>query len=439
MATIALNQLAGIDQTEVLLRSSLRKGDPHMRSALVIVTTILALNLGNGFVLAQAGGEWGWLLRLHMFDAQTGWAVSAEGGGGAGSKGAVGSVVRTTDGGLHWKDVTPPTPAGQKFPRGVGNINALTRDNAWVRERIVPLTWDGREPGNDVIFHTVDGGRTWRMVPVSVDGYAYVMDFINARDGWAVSGRPSQNLQDQTWDVDRSTDGGKAWTKVGSFKLPDYPNNAFFLNATTGWITGSTFDRDHRRGTAYLFATRDGGRTWQLQVLPVPPGLTISGDHFGALFAGGTGDDKAYAPKLLKGLDVMIPVRYDTNNDAGVLFYATHDGGTTWTYTTPVRLPSALCYSSGGPLCPNYLSSSFADVDHGWVMDTNSALYVTKDGGRQWTKVQPRLPIDDPLGAVNFASPQVGWATGQLLNKPVLLKTLDGGRTWTSVPYVIVR
>ncbi len=413
-----------------------------MRSALVVVTAILALNLGDRFVLAQPGGEWRWLLQLHMFDAQTGWAVSAEGGGGAWSRGAVGSVVRTTDGGLHWKDVTPPAPSGQKFPLGAPDINALTRLSGWGWGRLVPSAWDGIADGSSVIFRTFDGGQTWKTEPVSIDGWILVMDFINARDGWIVSGKPSQtppSSPERFWGVHQSADSGKTWTNLGSFRFPDYPNNLFFLNATTGWITGSTFDKAHRRGTAYLFVTRDGGRTWQQQSLPLPPDLTISGDHFGALFAGGAGDEKAYAPKILTALDVMIPVRYDTSNDAGVLFYVTHDGGATWAYTTPIHLPSVSCYQSGGPLCPNYLSSSFADVDHGWVMDTNSTLYVTKDGGRQWTKIQPRLPIDDPLGAIAFTSPQVGWATGQLLNKPVLLKTLDGGRTWTSVPYVIVK
>jgi photosystem II stability/assembly factor-like uncharacterized protein len=398
-----------------------------MRSIFVLVTAILALNLGNGFVLAQTDGEWRWLLSLHMFDAQTGWAVSAEGGGGAGSKGAVGSVVRTIDGGLHWKDVTPSTPAGQGFAQGVGDINALSLLDGWVRGRLVPLPWDGYyASARDVVFHTVDGGRTWRSVPVSVDAHAYLMDFINARDGWSLSRQPQQKpAPDQPWDANRSTDGGKTWTKVGSVKLPYWPNNMVFLNADTGWITCSTFDRS-RGGTAYLFATRDGGRTWQLPNLPLPPGATLLDANFGAYFAGGAGDDKAYAPKVLTALDVMIPVRYGTSNDAGVFFYVTRDGARTWTYTPPLRLPGD----------QSYVSSSFADVDHGWVTD-GIALYVTRDGGRRWTKVQPRLPIDDPLGAVNFVSPQVGWATGRLLNHPVLLKTLDSGRTWTSLPYVI--
>lgn len=149
-----------------------------MRAAPAIASlTIILSCLGDGPVLAGTEMRWGpWLLSLHMFDAKIGWAVSAEGAGGAWSKGAVGSVVLTTDGGFHWEDVTPHPPTGQLFPQGVGNIKALTRDEAWVRARLVPLTWDGRTLGSDVVFHTVDGGRMWSSVSVSVDGYAYLMD-----------------------------------------------------------------------------------------------------------------------------------------------------------------------------------------------------------------------------------------------------------------------
>lgn len=181
--------------------------------------------------------------------------------------------------------------------------------------------------------------------------------------------------------------------------------------------------------------TRDGGRTWQLQNLPLPPGLTIPDAN---LFASDSGGSKRYAPNLLTPLDVMIPVGYGTHNDAGVFFYVTRDGGRTWTYTPPLHLLAYQYYQNSSLLHPNYVSSSFADVDHGWVTD-GSALYVTKDGGRRWSKVQPKLPIDDPLGAINFGSPEVGWATGKLLDSAVLLKTLGGGRTWTSVPCVVVK
>ncbi len=402
-----------------------------MRSALVIVTAILALNLTNGFVLAQIVDEWRWLGSLHMFDAQTGWALSTEGGSGAFSKGAVGSVVRTTDGGVHWKDVTPHTPPGQRFPQGVGDIHPLTHLNAWVLAGLVPLTWDGSQKQNPVVFHTVDGGQTWRSVlPASIPGS--FMDFINSSDGWALSGKLLQNPTrwDELWDVHRSTDGGKSWkrvgsAKVGSAKIPGLPSFIGFLNTTTGWIGGTARDGNYAR--AVLLMTHDGGQTWQQQKLVLPSNLTHPGS---GLIPG--------SPKFLTAQDGILSAFYSGYGDAGGIFYVTHDGGMTWTNTTPIALTGFPTDGGAGVgLPPDYLWWSFADVNHGWAT-FGDALYVTSDGGQRWTKIQPSLP-EHPLAEIDFISPQVGWATGRAMQKPFLLKTIDGGRTWASVPYFIVK
>ncbi len=64
---------------------------------------------------------------------------------------------------------------------------------------------------------------------------------------------------------------------------------------------------------------------------------------------------------------------------------------------------------------------------------------MTNDGGRQWTTVRPGPPFAN-VGGLDFISPRIGWATGQALSDPFLLKSLDGGRTWTAVtPYTILR
>jgi photosystem II stability/assembly factor-like uncharacterized protein len=106
----------------------------------------------------------------------------------------------------------------------------------------------------------------------------------------------------------------------------------------------------------------------------------------------------------------------------------------TWMYTAPVTLTEER--TAGGGLWSNYQSSTFADASHGWVTD-GRALYVTRDGGRRWAKILPSLPFDRLLGEIDFVSPRVGWATGQASQIPFLLKTLDGGYTWTPVAYTV--
>ncbi len=383
-------------------------GDSPLRTALALIAAILVLSFSHGSVLAQTVDQWRWLFSPHMFDERTGWAVGAEGGSGAWSKGAVGSVLRTIDGGSHWKDVTPQPPSGQHLFQGVPFVRAFSPLSAWATAALYLPTPDGRNSSTSVIFHTADGGQTWTSATTSV---GWTMDFINARDGWLVGGD----------DVYHSTDGGKTWAKIGNAKFPPYPSSITFLNATTGWIVCNTVGNSFR---TYLFLTRDGGHTWQQKKLPLPLKLITDAPNL-----------RAESPKLLSAQDAVLPVRYEAAKDAGVFFWLTHDGGTTWTPTTPVSLPGTF---SGSRMMPGYRASSLADVSHGWVTD-GDALYVTSDGGRRWRKRLPSPRFESPVGELEFISPRVGWATGLPLDKPFLSKTLDGGRTWTSVPYTILR
>ncbi len=364
-----------------------------MRAALAIIMATLTLGLVPRPMLAQTGGDW--LYSIRMFDALTGWAKVAQGSSGVGARGAVASVVRTTDGGIHWRDVTPHAPPEREIWRHGYTVGWITSVSAWVLAAPAPLPPDTPQgDARSVLFHTVDGGETWKSVFNSFPGE---MDFINARDGWSIA---------RNGDVYRSTDGGETWVKIGSAKFPGRKVSMTFLNATTGWITGSSDARDG----IYLLVTRNGGHTWQQQRLSLPPQVTPSSSFRPAPY-------RFFTPR--DGILSQADVSY-------VVFYVTHDGGTTWTPTTPVT------FSQG-----YYRGGSFADVNHGWVTEGDT-LYVTSNGGRQWTTVRPGSPFTY-VGELDFISPQIGWAVGQALFPPFLLKTVDGGHTWAPMNYTVSR
>ncbi len=277
-----------------------------MPAAIAIVWTAILVCLGYGSVLAQTSDRYnfGWLHSLRMFDEKTGWAVSAEGWSGVYAKGAVRSVVRTIDGGIHWRDVTPQRPFG------ANRIGWLTARSAWVAAAAPP-------PASRILFHTVDGGQTWKDVMVSLFG---LVDFINTRDGWLVSGN----------DVYRSTDGGQTWVKVGSAEFPGRPEGVTFLSATTGWISGSSAARDG----ICLLVTRDGGHTWQKQKLPLPQRGTSLSSFCAAPY-------RFFTPK--DGILSQADISY-------VAFYVTHDGGTTWMPTTPVTFTQGNYRGGASPM-----------------------------------------------------------------------------------------
>ena len=74
----------------------------------------------------------------------------------------------------------------------------------------------------------------------------------------------------------------------------------------------------------------------------------------------------------------------------------------------------------------------FLDMQHGWVTD-GTVLYVTTNGGQSWTKMAPGSSFKN-VAQLDFVSSTEGWAIGgQGKGARFLLKTVDGGKTWTPV------
>ncbi len=406
-----------------------------MRPPLVIA--MLTLFLLSMRVRAQTVDEWRWLSSLHMIDEQFGWAQSTEGGSGATSKGGIPSVVRTIDGGIHWKDVRPADTSGQKFV-GAYLIQTLTSDVAWVS------SGSASDPSHSGLFRTVDGGQTWKFM--TANPIYSNQHFINPSDGWsyAISDQASYLAAPRgpvRIDVYRSTDGGATWSKIGIADLSSLPNGfrrMTFQDSKTGWIAGFGGDepnccapgspctppaRPCLNGVPQ-FVTRDGGHTWQRQILLLPP--QFRSPHFWV--HGGF-------PRFFSTQDGIVTVDYSNQDDAGVVLYITHDRGVSWASTVPHIWNTQRPEWCGW--VPGYADSSFADIDHVWVTD-GCALHLTSDGGRTWRTVQPG-PLFNGMTEINFISRQVGWATCPVLCKPTLLKTTDGGRTWKDLSFSISR
>lgn len=123
--------------------------------------------------------------------------------------------------------------------------------------------------------------------------------------------------------------------------------------------------------------------------------------------------------------------------------WKTRDGGNTWQL---LKDSSAIYYRSIG----------FADSLHGWMgnlADTRMfpcgrstpdtvALYYTNDGGNTWAPVTG-IPSPAPKGicGISVVNDSVVYAYGRFFGPPVLVKTMDRGKTWTSTdmsPYASV-
>jgi len=342
-----------------------------------------------------AGGS-GSLLSLHMIDLTTGWALSEH------------AILRTTDGGLQWKYVTPLH-------------TVLTRESI-AAFLTASLAWVATPQTNGTtaqVLRTTDGGQTWQQSTVQAT-FLRQITFIDSQHGWILSGWGATGGAAEAVSVFRTSDGGKTWSNVASAlpastdtpppgQLPFGGRKAgiHFLNESTGWITGTVVAND----LAWLYVSHDGGSTWYQQSLSLPPGVPSA-------------QLSLISPTFFSATDGILPVIFsDLISGKGIAtdIYVTHDA-TTWKSTMP--LPAALS------------KIDFVDIQHGWATD-GIVLYNTSDGGQHWTKLSPG-PNFKQITELSFVSSSTGWAIGgQSNNASFLLKTVDGGKTWTPIPFSI--
>ncbi len=348
------------------------------------------------------------LRSIHMIDETTGWAMTQN------------AVLRTSDGGLHWKDLTPA-----HHPL-ISEIDAhfLTASDAWVS--MSPAT-----SPTTLVFHTGDGGQTWQKSTVPTDRSSHVqINAVDAQHGWLMNHMVGGGAQAELVEIFRTSDGGKTWEMVtrvypastdgpppGRLPYGGSKSGLSFINASTGWVSGSVPVNNH----TWFFVTHDGGSTWHQQALPPLPQGTSA---FLSLLS----------PTFFTANDGILPVYLSADDKAsGFGLYVTHDGGTTWNNIATTQPPSSIAVVD------------FIDTNHGWATSgpshgsgkaAISPLFITNDGGQHWVQL-PASQIFREVNSLDFVSGTVGWAIGHDDTGPLLLKTVDGGSTWTKIDYSI--
>ena len=275
-----------------------------------------------GPLLAQTSSTAPALRSIQMMDVMIGWAVTDQPDANA--------LLLTPDGGIHWIDVTPLNSSGQRI--SVDYAAVLSSYVAWVASYD---TFAGSPTGTTQIFHTVDG-QTWGQVAVPALS-ATSIHFINPLAGWLLTEEADgSGMGREAANIYRSADGGATWIKVAGTSANNQSSGLplagekmaiTFRDASTGWITGGGLVSDQ----LHLFMTGDGGVTWKQQMIPLPPQVTSPWQ------------DHPTPPKFCTAQDGILAVEYDYGETqqppsfvAIVVFYVTHDGGTTWASTTPV-------------------------------------------------------------------------------------------------------
>jgi len=279
--------------------------------------------------------------------------VNASDGFGAGDALDPGAILRTSDGGRTWKEISTIPNLG---------VNALAFPTAKVGY-VYAVSVDA-EGHVAEILRTTDGGWTWTKTnapPSDSGGTPATLKFFSASTGLFL------NLYDCrtscTPEVAKTNDAGKTWQVSQFGATPYYPQSASVLGPDRYVVASSV----NGSAVSWLGQTTDGGETW----------TTLSTLR---LWSGSLRMDFP-TPEV----GYVLAFVYHAPEQPGTYeLLTTSDGGKTWTqhaFTSPLLLgasPPAI---------------DFLNPRQGWLLN-GSVLWSTDNGGLTWTEVHTPAPTD---------------------------------------------
>jgi photosystem II stability/assembly factor-like uncharacterized protein len=260
------------------------------------------------------------------------------------------NVLKTTDYGQSWN-----------VQKEIAGINDLWFSTFFIDD----LT--GWISGISLIYKTTDGGNSWIEQNSNTTDQINDIQFINSQTGFAVTGQEKKVLI--------TTNGGELWI-VKSVPSINFLECGFFVNETTGWVSGQN----------EIFKTTDKGNTWlKTNIVSLFKSAFFVDENVG-WFVGGNG-------RIIK----------------------TSDGGTSW-------LDQASNTSA-------FLTSIFMMNENiGWAAGFEGTILKTVDGGQNWD-TQSNTTTKN-LYVINFIDQYNGFAAGE---EGIILKTTDGGENWIEI------
>lgn len=334
-----------------------------------------------------------------------------------------GYILRTTDGGNTWRNVTPPTGA-----YSTQGFFALDANTAWASDNIFCCN----KVTATRLWHTKDGGKTWQASqPISFESgrfnefYVPVqIQFVDQNTGWLLAAPEAGMDYSLRSNLYGTTDGGETWTYITEL-VNCWNGGLAFIDPTTGWygtscISGGKtmrpFNDQFSEGGWNVRQTSDGGTSFFFETLiPLPSDLQKRASTNPEVDCGErrviTFTSEAvgieWECRVYSGLGIYKEVGY---------FSFTADLGQTWKTWEPTG------------------NEYFINSTTGWRLLAPGQLQQTTDGGSSWTTIKV---VEWENAQFDFIDKRQGWAIASNGDATALLHTADGGRTWAEINPVI--
>lgn len=348
----------------------------------------------------------GQIVDMKLLTADAGWASTND------------QLFWTTDGGAQWKDITPQT----KNKRSIDSVFFLDTSTGWVLlvSDVNAVVNGVDEPSLDLAA-TNDAGQHWTITPVRVphldpkattlDGGGDI-DFVDSLHGWMnLSLESSSNFR--LGIILATKNGGKTWDSIP--QGPGVYGSIHFVSRSDGWVAGGPGDQ-------HLYATHDGGESWQEVSLKTPTesrGATVP------LFSLPDFSDETHG---------LLHVTYFGADGSGIwlVLFTTDDGGRTWRPSKSVTklpsrygnvpLPAAAVDSV--LIMPGISNNQPSGNGHELVLSRVSPNGNTHSNGSKPNNVEIYH-----VSKLSFADENRGW----ILTDVKLLATRNAGKTWLDI------